>query len=150
MGLEVPHRHLFDEPLIAGIQARRKHVVVRVDDHAPPPVRSYVTAQGLACSNAALAAITVSSANRRPATWSPTGSPSVERPAGIDAAGCPVKLNGYVRHQPSRRSTLCPSISPGPSVLPSRALSTGSAARVGHTRRSYRSNTSCRASSTSV
>jgi hypothetical protein len=51
-------------------------------------------AHGRACSNAAEAWSTVRSAKRRPTIWRPTGRPSGVKPAGTDAAGWPVKLNG--------------------------------------------------------
>ena len=37
------------------------------------------------------------SACHRPTIWRPTGKPSFVKPQGTVAAGCPVRLNGYVK-----------------------------------------------------
>src|SRR5689334_3235523 len=68
---------------------------------------------GRAASNAAAAASTARSAWRRPTICSPTGSPSVVSPAGTDAAGWPVRLNGYVNGIQPSTDTASPSISRG-------------------------------------
>ena len=49
---------------------------------------------GCAASNAADARSTVRSAKRRPTICRPTGRPAGVNPAGTEAAGWPVKLNG--------------------------------------------------------
>src|SRR5881396_1595336 len=54
--------------------------------------------QGRASSKAADAARTVASACRRPTICRPTGNPSSVQPAGTEAAGWPVRLNGNERH----------------------------------------------------
>src|SRR5437660_1167121 len=80
-------------------------------------------ALGRASSNAALAAITVSSSCRRPTICNPTGSPSGVNPAGMEAAGCPLILNGKPSVQPTSGLTDTPSTSLGPTVLPSAMFS---------------------------
>ena len=62
--------------------------------HPRPLSRGRRSAHGAACSNAAAARRTSASAWRRPAIWSPIGSPSAEKPHGTVIAGCPVRLNG--------------------------------------------------------
>src|SRR2546428_10598203 len=71
------------------------------------------SAQGRARSNAAAAPRTPASSKRRPTICSPIGSPSLVNPHGTDAAGCPVRLNGYVNGIHAYGSTRLPAISVG-------------------------------------
>src|SRR5256885_5315663 len=66
------------------------------------------SAQGRARSNAAAAPRTPASSKRRPTICSPIGSPSLVNPHGTDAAGCPVRLNGYVNGIHANGSTRLP------------------------------------------
>src|SRR5882762_6011440 len=64
--------------------------------HWPYSSTGRCRAQGRARSKAAEARSTVVSSNRRPTICSPIGNPSFVNPHGTEAAGWPVRLNGYV------------------------------------------------------
>jgi len=58
--------------------------------------------QGRARSSSALSVSTVRSSAALPTTCTPMGRPSDEKPAGTDAAGWPVTLNGQVQQSQFR------------------------------------------------
>src|SRR3989441_9916266 len=89
------------------------------------------SAQGRARSNAAAAPRTPASSKRRPTICSPIGSPSLVNPHGTDAAGCPVRLKGYVNGIHAYGSTRLPAISVGLS----RPIGNGGDAVVGGSKR---------------
>src|SRR4029453_9121832 len=83
-----------------GSQTLCRHARVAKPQFGDPetqPMGGRCCAQGRNCSNAAAARMTVASAKRRPTICNPTGNPSDVNPAGTEAAGCPVRLNGYVK-----------------------------------------------------
>src|SRR5207302_43485 len=90
-------------------------------------------------SKAAEAARTVASACRRPTICRPTGSPSSVQPAGTEAAGWPVRLNGNVNGIQPRVEAGSPAISRG-GAWPA---ANGRTATVGIRRRSKRSRNAC-------
>src|SRR5215218_408758 len=70
--------------------ARRRLKRTGCDAHIAHTSAAYAACQCVRRSKAALAASTVSSANRRPMICNPTGRPPYVNPAGMDAAGWPV------------------------------------------------------------
>jgi hypothetical protein len=62
----------------------------------PLPGRDAIAGQGLACSNTAARARSLSSRPNPPANWIPIGKPPALHANGSDIAGWPVQLNTAV------------------------------------------------------